>query len=777
MMKKLSLFLLLTSIQLAVAAQQYSPTENGVSAVVNEIHIELQVYGPGMIRVIKLPEDSVLHKVSLSVVAKPAPGRFELSERSGVLKLQTRSIICRLDLKTGKVSFLMPDNKPLFTEKDYGAAFSGLQGVDSGKFDVRQAFLLDPDEVIYGLGEQQNGRLNQRNQRNLLVQQNMKVAIPFFQSVKGYGVFWDNYSPTLFTDNKWETSFDSEVGSCVDYYFMYGGSTDSVVAKMRHLTGQAPLLPLWVYGYNQSRERYKTQYELVDVVRRYRALHVPLDGIIQDWQYWGKDSNWNAMRFDPETYPAPEKMIDSIHQMQAHLFIVAWPGFGPETRQYKYFDKNNMLLRFDTWPPNSGAKVYDVYDPAARKVYWDYLNKGLFALGADAWWLDSSEPDHLNEKDKDFDQQTYLGSYRSVRNAFPLEHIMGVYEHQRETTSKKRVAILTRSAFAGQQRYSAITWSGDIRSDWKVFHNQIAAGLNFSLTGIPYWNTDIGGFFAGDYKRHGGVDNPEFRELYTRWFQFGTFMPMMRSHGTDIPREIYQFGKKGDAIYDILDKFICLRYSLLPYIYATAWNITAHAGSFMRPLVAEFKSDKNVADIGDEYMFGKSFLVAPVTVKGAAFKDVYLPAGSNWYDFWTGELINGGTTVKRSTPLSLLPVYIKSGSIIPWGPSVEYALEKNWDNLQIRIYPGAAGDFTLYEDENDNYHYEKGAFSVIRFHWDDQTKTLTIGNRQGQFPGMLQTRKFSLVVVSKNNGVGSELSATADKIVSYQGNKLLVHFK
>lgn len=752
-------------------------TVDGVKAVVNNINIELKVYNPGVIRVIKYPKGVDFKKSSLAVIKSPdahIPKKIQETESS--ILLETSALKVMLNKKSGKVSFykLQHDNL-LLTESDAGALFKPVDDAGVSTFDVKQSFILDTSEVIYGLGQQQNGRLNQRDQKNLLVQGNTKVAIPFFQSIKGYGIYWDNYGPTLFTDDKEETSFDSKVGNAVDYYFMQGDNGDSIVSQMRFLTGKAPMLPLWVYGYSQSKERYKTQFELMDVVKKYRALHVPLDGIIQDWQYWGKDSNWNAMSFDHETYPRPKAMIDSVHKLNAHIFVVAWPGFGPKTKQYSEFKRKSMLLNFDTWPPKSGAKVYDVYDPAARDIYWRYLNKGVFSLGVDAWWLDSSEPDHLNEKDSDFDQKTHLGVYRKVRNAFPLEHIKGVYEHQRATTSAKRVVILTRSAFAGQQRFGSNTWSGDVTSSWESFRKQIPAGLNFSLTGLPYWNTDIGGFFANSYVKGGGAKNPEFQELYTRWLQFGTFMPMMRSHGTAIPREIYQFGKKGDTIYDVLEKFIKLRYSLLPYIYSTAWQVTDHNQSFMRALAIDFNRDKNVYDIGGEYMFGKSFLVSPVTKKDAKSQNVYLPAGASWYDFWTGELIKGGKYINRATPIEIMPLYVKAGTIVPWGPDVQYATEKKWDNLEIRVYPGADADFTLYEDEHDNYDYEKGLFSEIKFHWDDNAQLLTIDKKSGHFQGMLNARKFRVVLMKHNGGSGLKLSSDADKVINYKGEKVQVN--
>ena len=439
----------------------------------------------------------------------------------------------------------------------------------------------------------------------------------------------------------------------------------------------------------------------------------------------------------------------------------------------------------------SGVRVYDPYNPMARDIYWEYLNNGIFKLGMDGWWMDSSEPDHMNFKPTDLDNKTYLGSFRKVRNAFPLMTVGGVYNHQRSVTSDKRVFILTRSAFAGQQRYGANTWSGDVVASWNALRNQISAGLNFSLTGIPYWNSDIGGFFLWNFPQK--LNDANYRELYARWIQFGAFCPMMRSHGTDAPREIYQFGKKGDKIYDAIEKFISLRYDLLPYIYSTSWDVTANQSTMMRALVMDFAEDVNALDINDEYMFGKSLLVCPVTeqmyskisVNGTdttnvedfnkiKSHEVYLPKDTDWIDFWTGEKYSGGQTITKETPIDIMPLYIKGGSILPIGPKVKYAEEKKWDNLEIRIYPGNDGAFTLYEDENDNYNYEKGNYSTITFEWDDAKKVLTINDRKGSFPGMLNERKFRIVRVSRNNGMGMNTVNEYDKIVTYNGKEVVV---
>jgi len=789
-MKFKSLAFLLILFSGIAHAQSYQKTNNGIKATTQSVQIELQFFSPTIVRILKTPEGTTVQKTSLSVVKTPEKTDFKITESGNLVTLNSSALNVTLNTQTGRVTFSDLKGNSLFTEKDYGTQFTPTLDVKKESFTVRQAYMLDKDEAIYGLGQQQNGKLNQRGQKILLQNDNMKICIPFFQSIKGYGVYWDNYAPTTFTDNPQELSFES-LGDGADYYFMYGGNGDGVVAQMRDLTGQSPMLPLWAYGYWQSKERYKNQEEIVNVVEKYRSLKVPLDGIIQDWRYWGEDSSWNAMSFDKTTYPEPQKMVDKIHNLKAHLMIVAWPGFGPKTSQYKELTDKKMMINFDTWPPKSGTKPYDPYNPAARNIYWNYLNKGVFSFNTDAWWLDSSEPDHINVKDKDFDQPTYLGSYRSVINAFPLEHVKGVYEHQRATTSDKRVCILTRSAFAGQQRFGANSWSGDIVSSWKTLQKQIPAALNFSMTGIPYWNADIGGFFLWEQGGSNALKEKTYHELYVRWLEFGTFTPMMRSHGTDSPREIYQFGNRGDWSFDAIEKYINLRYSLLPYLYSTAWNVSAHSGSIMRALPIDFRSDKNVQNINTEYMFGQSILVAPVTeamyvnkVDGkttenfsqAKTKKVYLPTGVDWYDFWTGQKLTGGQEIQREAPIDLIPLYVKAGSVLPFGPNVQYAAEKSWDKLEIRIYRGANGEFTLYEDEKDNYNYEKGVFSTIKFNWNDKANTLTIADQKGTFPGMLKTRTFNIVIVDTKNGVGVKPASSFTKTISYNGKSISVKF-
>lgn len=741
-------------------AQTYQRTSQGIKSTVQGINIDISFFSPVTVRILKSPDGWKYTKESLSVIGQPEKVKLSVSSKGGILTIKSHQLTVHLNEETGQITFASSDGKSLLQEQNKGARFDDFNDAGTKTFSVYQSFTLEKDEAIYGLGQLQNGKMSQRNQTKRLIQDNLEDVIPFFQSVKGYGLFWDNYSPTIFKDNQEETSFLSEVGDCIDYYFMYGENADGVVAQMRYLTGQVPMFPLWTYGFWQSRERYKSQKEIVGVVQKYRELGVPLDGIIQDWRYWGSNYLWNAMDFLNEEFSDPQKMMEDIHGMNAHIIISIWSAFGPHTKPYRELDKGNMLFNFRTWPesgsekwpPNmdypSGARVYDAYHPQARDIYWKYLNENLRSVGIDGWWMDSTEPDHFHPIPEDFDTPTYLGSFRKVRNAYPLMSVGGVYDHQRAVTSDKRVFILTRSAFAGQQRYGANTWTGDITASWEVLEKQIPAGLNFSLCGIPHWNSDIGGFFLWQYPLM--LDDPDYRELYARWIQFGTFCPMMRSHGEGAPREIYQFGKKGELIYDAIEKYIRLRYSLLPYIYTTAWEVTANQSSFMRALAMDFAHDRNVWNIHNQYMFGKSLLVCPVTqpmytqtvsdtIRVEDFSTVksmriYLPKNTEWYDFWTNQKHSGGQYIVKDTPIDILPLYVKAGSILPIGPEVQYSTEKSWDNLEIKVYPGCNGEFTLYEDENDNYNYEKGMYSTITMKWNDRTRMLTIENRKGEFP-------------------------------------------
>ena len=747
---------------------------------------------------------SIVHVVkgqptkSLVVIAQPED--VKVTSRGNDVSSSVLTI--RKDPKTGDLTFLTVKGKVLLKEKS----------CDISK--VRQTFVLDKDEAIYGLGTIQNGKMNRRGEHKRMEQSNLEDFQNVLQSIKGWGIYWENYSPTQFDDDERGMSFTSEKGEGIDYYFMYGGSADDVIAQMRQLTGDVPMFPLWTYGYWQSKERYKSAQETESIVDKYRALNVPLDGIIQDWQYWGSNYLWNAMDFLSEDFATGQQLIKNVHKKHAHFMISIWASFGPQTKQFRELNKQGLLMPFETWPQSgishvwppmkdypSGVKVYDAFSPVARDIYWKYLRK-LYDYGTDAWWMDSTDPDCFYPTEADYNHKVYGGTWRSQRNAFPLETVRGIYQSQRRDypNSSKRVFIMTRSSYAGQQHYGSNMWSGDVNSSWDMLRKQVPAGLSFTLTGNPNFNTDIGGFFCGSYNTMGPASapkNPQFQELYVRWMQYGLFCPVFRSHGADAPREIWQFGKKGEPIYDAIEKQIRLRYRLIPYLYSTAWQVTSSNDSYMRPLFADFASDKRVWNLTDELMFGRSILACPIvnpqyteekiirtdamtgwnrqevrsqkdegqgvdwTAPKTATK--YLPKGTDWYDFWTGERLKGGRDVTLQSSIDRVPMFVRAGSILPLGPEEQYVGEKPWDNLEMRIYPGADGSFTLYEDEGDNYNYEKGYYSTITFTWNDKARTLTIGTRQGGYQGMLLSRKFTIV-----------LPDGQQKVVDYAANEVTV---
>ena len=749
---------------------------------------------------------SIVHVVkgeptkSLVVIAKPE--QVKVTQKGNTWK--SSELTVKLEPETQTLVFMTSKGKVLLKEK-------GISMVRKNEyeFEVSQSFFLDKDEAIYGLGTIQNGKMNRRGEKKRMEQSNLEDFQNVLQSIKGWGLYWENYSPTLFEDNAQGMTFTSEAGQGIDYYFMYGGSADGVIAQMRHLTGDVPMFPLWTYGFWQSKERYKTAAETESIVDQYRALNVPLDGIIQDWQYWGSNYLWNAMDFLSEDFVNGPQMIKNVHAKHAHFMISIWASFGPQTQQFRELAEKNLLLPFETWPQSglshiwpprkdypSGVKVYDAFSPEARAIYWKHL-KRLYDYGTDAWWMDSTDPDFFNPRESDYAHPVYGGTWRSQRNAFPLETVRGIYQSQRKDDRGKRIFIMTRSSYAGQQHYGSNMWSGDVNSSWDMLRKQVPAGLSFSLTGNPNFNTDIGGFFCGSYNTQGPASaprNPQFQELYVRWMQYGLFCPVFRSHGADAPREIWQFGKKGEPIYDAIEKMIRLRYRLLPYLYSTAWQVTSNNDSYMRPLFADFAADKKVWNMTDEFLFGRSILAAPIVdpqyteekiirtdamtgwdrqrvSDGSPVGEIdwhatktatkYLPKGAVWYDFWTNKQYKGGQTVTLETTIDRVPMFVRAGSILPLGPEMQWVGEKKWDNLELRIYPGADGIFMLYEDEGDNYNYEKGAYSVIQFSWNDKTHTLTIGDRQGSYPGMLQNRRFAVV-----------LPDGRQQVVEYEGKKL-----
>jgi alpha-D-xyloside xylohydrolase len=899
-----------------------------------ELNLNVRFYADNIVRVLKWGPGGSPDKLSLTVINNRLPDiKIKINESAGYIDMSGPGITLHIYKKDGRIEYYGLNNETILLEKDK-PVFTPFKNEFEESFSVRQNFKLSPDEALYGLGQHQYGYMNYRNCTVKLVQTNTDAVNPFLISSKGYGILWDNYSKTVFNDSDNEASIWSEVGDNIDYYFIYGQDMDEVIAGYRNLSGQAPMYGRWAYGYWQSKEHYNDRDELLGVAEEYRARKIPVDNIIQDWDYWDGRENWSQMFFDEKKFPRPKEMIDKIHSMNYHIMISIWPGLGSNTLIYKDMERRGYLFNTIGW---AGFKYFDAFIPEANKLYWEYVKKGLISAGIDALWIDSTEPDIVNATTKEAEEYemkkvgtNMLGSWARYLNAYSLVMMDKLYENQRKETDKKRVYMLTRSAFAGQQRTAATTWSGDIGASWGIYKKQIAAGINFSMSGIPYWTFDIGAFVLGAYGgvfSSGGKD-PAYQELYSRMFQFGAFCPIFRAHGSETPREIWEFGEFSESMVNINR----LRYRLMPYIYSLAWKVTNEGYTIMRGLAMDFTGDTRTYDINDQYMFGPAIMVCPVTeymihrppensilvapgyfrtsdgkpgLHVSYYKDpeykiksheeivpnidnlwytgrpdyltdsaysirwegklipaqagkhqfhikcydnkriildgkelpfiytsveqytdfidleagkeydfvmetenrstgaakvklywktpdmfereatteerqktrpVYLPARHKWTDFWTGKTITGGQTINADAPKDRIPLMVKAGSIIPMGPFIQYSTEKSANPVELRIYPGADVTFTLYEDENDNYNYEKGIYATIDFQWDDLKRQLTIHKRKGEFPGMLGVRQFNLVIVKENHGTGIEVTGKPDSIITYNGEQQVIQF-
>lgn len=590
-----------------------------------------------------------------------------------------------------------------------------------------------------------------------------------------------------------QLSWWGQMQDMIDYYFIYGKDMDDIIAGYRTLTGKAPIMPNWAMGYWQSREKYNTRDEVLGTVSEFRKRNIPIDNVVIDWLHWKQDS-WGSHEFDKERFPDPKGMVDSIHDMNAHVMVSVWPKFYVTTDHYKEFDRNGWMYQGavrdsirDWVGPGYLGSFYDAYNPDARKLFWSQMNDHYMPLGIDAWWMDASEPNVRDcidiEYRKDLMNPTYAGPADKYFNAYALMNAEAIYDGQRGVDPDKRVFLLTRSGFSGQQRYSTATWSGDIGTRWEDMEAQIAAGLNFAMSGVPYWTMDIGGFCVEDRYVKGAAkyleageendDLKEWRELNTRWYQFGAFAPLFRAHGQWPFREVYNIAPEDHPAYNSIVKYTKLRYNLMPYIYSLAGKTYFDDYTIMRPMVMDFTADLNTRNLKDQYMFGPAFLVAPVYKYGARDREVYFPAGETWYDFYTGKAVKGGQTLKVDAPYETMPLFVRGGSIVPAGGDIQYAAQKSDEPVTIVVYGGRDGDFTIYEDEGTNYNYEKGAFSKIRLEYNDKTNELTIADREGSFPGMQSDRKFNIVKVDATHPVADAIKAKG-KLVNYNGRKAVV---
>jgi alpha-D-xyloside xylohydrolase len=743
------------------------PQPDGVVLVLQSGFLRFQVCSDSIVHVVYSQERDVPQHTDFLVTKKSWPKTaFMLHADDPKLITLTTSRL-RIEITRADSSIVFADSvgHKLTQENTRTLTPAEVNG-EKTYHSERFVNMWDTQEAFYGLGQHQAGVWNYRGESVDLLQDNTNISIPLLLSSNGYGIFWNNGSRGRF-DNRFVHAFywSSEVSDSMDYYFFYGPDFDRLIADYRELTGTTPLFGKWAYGYWQCKNRYDSQAELLAIAQKYRDLHIPLDNIVQDW-FW-----WNTMG-EPvfnKNYPDPKGMVDALHKNNVHLMISVWPYFRPGSPVYDDMDKRGFFIdrtKVQSFHPPRMA-LYDAFNPDARKYYWSLMNEALFKIGVDAWWLDTTEPEtEGRETNLLVTNKVAIGNGARYANEFPLLTSTAVYEGQREATDKKRVFILSRSAYAGVQRNAVATWSGDVDPNWETFRRQIPAGLNYSLSGLPYWTTDIGGFVAAN------PDDPAYRELFVRWFEFGTFCPIFRVHGTRTTNqnELWSYGLDAQKTLVAYDN---LRYRLMPYIYSLAWKTTSEGYTIMRPLVMDFREDIRAQNIGDQFLLGPAILVNPVTEPGATARHLYLPA-AKWYDFWTGSTIQGGRALDAPSPIDRLPLYVRAGSILPLGPDVAYAAEKSANPIEVRVYRGANGAFTLYEDENDTYNYEKGAYSTILFSWDDATRTLTIGDRTGSFPGMLENRAFRVVFVNENHGTGGGLTENADRTVRYSGKKISV---
>ncbi|HEX3436533.1 MAG TPA: TIM-barrel domain-containing protein [Pseudacidobacterium sp.] len=702
-----------------------------------------------------------------------SPAPFSVHEITSEIQIAADGIQIAVNKNSSAVCFSDGQGNPMLAETDSPFPRSVVAAIKDGQ-PLNQAsvwFALAPEERLYGLGQHQTGLLNQRNTELVLSQDDTNISIPFFLSSKGYGVLWNSASVTDWNNRfKQVVAIRSNDADAVDYYFIAGPSFDKIIAGYRRLSGAAPLFPRWAYGYWQSKLAYASTDQLIGIAAKYRRLHIPIDNIVLDA---GWETEFGSRTFTAK-YPDPEAMVQRLHAMHMHLMVSIWPLFQPGNAN---FDEMSAKGYFVTPGQNAlpsylpGARLYDAFNEDARKLYWEQAKKALYDIGVDAFWMDSTEPaDFFAEEHGPMlvGAKTALGDGSKYANLYPLMTTIAIHDGQRQQTDGKRVFILTRSAFTSEQRNAAATWSGDTLTTFDSFRRQIPAGLNYSMTGLPYWTTDIGGLVGGD------TADPSYRELFMRWFEYGAFCPVFRTHGArkNNQNELWSFGPEAQRILTLYDR---LRYRLMPYIYAVAAKTTFDGYTPMRALVFDFAADSKALDINDEFMFGPSLLVAPVTEQGARSRDVYLPKGTDWYDFWTGKRIAGGQKVHRNAPLGILPLYVRAGSILPLGREEEYTDEYPNAPVELRVYPGADGDETLYYDDGMTYGYEKGQYSWVPMRWSNASRMLTVESQRGQFAGDAKTREFDVTVVSPGHGIGVGVTEGGRK-VTYRGAQIDAHF-
>jgi alpha-D-xyloside xylohydrolase len=741
----------------APSAAQATQSATGFDATMGTETMRVTVCADTILHVVTRPNGGDAHPAQPWLVPDACPGaHFDFTADARHATLKTAALTVSLDLAHGNLTFSTAAGKTFLREagnvpRTYTA--ETLNGQQT--YGIVDRFSPDAAEAIYGLGQHQSGLFNYRGATVELGQNNTDIAIPMLVSTNGYGLMWNTASLTTM-DNRFplELKFSALAGEGVDYFVLYGPEFDAILHDYRNLTGHAPMLPRWAYGFIQSKDRYTSLDEINTIAARYRAEHIPLDTIVQDWFWWQHEGD---PVFNSHDVPAG---LAKLHAQHVHTMISTWGLMDPASETYKKLDTAHMLI--------ANAHVYDASNPQARDLYWQSLPGPLFAMGWDSFWLDSAEPEeyypHLGDAILTT-RNIAIGNGAEYTNVYPLLHNEGIQQNWRKTTDQKRVFLLTRSSFLGSQRVGGTVWSGDVYQSWWALNRQIPAGLNYAVSGLPYWTTDIGGY-------HPTMDTTSaaYQELYLRWYQFGVFCPVFRTHGHRPNNEMWSYPLVEPALLTY-DK---LRYRMMPYLYSLAWRVSSDDYTLMRPLPMDFRADPLTWNDGTQFMFGPALLVNPVLEAGATSRRVYLPASTAWYDFWTGEKLTGGRHIEAAAPLERIPLYVRAGSILPLGPEEEYADEKPNGPIELRIYPGADGAFTLYNDEGDNYDYERGAHSTTTLTWSDATRTLSIGARQGTYPNMPRETMFRVILVRPTHGTGEATTDSADQTIPYTGSATTV---
>jgi alpha-D-xyloside xylohydrolase len=735
-------------------------TAQGLSAVIGDETLRVEVCSASVVHVVTRPKGEDVQPAQPWLLPGGCAGaKFSFAKDAKKAEVKTERMTVALSLDRGSLSYSTADGKGLLREgNSLPRAYTAEVLNGRPTYQVVDRFSPDFTEAFYGLGQHQNGMFNYRGATVELAQNNTDIAIPLLVSTRGYGILWNTASLTH-VDNRFplELKFNSIAGAGVDYFVLYGPEMDEVIHEYRELTGHAPMLPRWAYGFIQSKDRYVSLDEIQSIGQRYRAEHIPIDVLVQDWFWWKTEG-------DPEfnaNYHDVAGDLEKLHQQNFHTMISTWGLIDPRAETYKKLEAENLFV--------ADARVYDATNPRARDVYWENLPGKLFGQGWDSFWLDSAEPEeywpHLGDAILK-SRNVAIGNGAEYTNVYPLLHNLGIQENWRKTTDKKRVFLLTRSAFLGQQRVGGTVWSGDVFSSYWGLSHQIAAGLNYAVSGLPYWTTDIGGYWP---TYDGQMQDPAYQELYLRWFQFGVFCPVFRSHGHRPHNEMWSY----PGVETQLIAYDKLRYRMMPYIYSLAWRVSHEDYTMQRPLVMDFRGDPLTWNIADQFMFGPALMVDPVIEAKATKRRVYLPKDAVWYDFWSGEKLAGGEYVEASAPLERIPLYVRGGSIVPLGPEEEYAGQKPDGPFEVRVYPGADGAFALYEDEGDNYNYEKGGYAVVPMQWSEAKHTLTIGDRSGSYAGMPKEIVFHVVRARAAHGNGGAVS-DGDKTVNYRGRRVVV---